>query len=64
MMMMMMMILTLHAVPNGILGIPHVIAVRREHRLADKTSLIFTKSFYNALLLGKSVQTAYDIAVR
>jgi hypothetical protein len=41
-----------------------VVAVRREHRLADKASHIFTKSFYNALLLSKSVQTAFDIAVR
>ena len=46
------------------IGIPHVVAVRREHRLADRASHVFTKSFYNALLLNKSVQTAFDIAVR
>jgi hypothetical protein len=46
------------------IGIPHVVAVRTDHRLADKASHIFTQSFYNALLCGKSVQTAFDVAVR
>ena len=42
-------------------GVPHVVAVRRDAHISDKSSKIFAKSFYLALLVGRTVRQAFDI---
>lgn len=43
-------------------GVPHVIAVRRNVRVSDPAAHSFTRAFYLALAVGETVRDAYDIA--
>uniref|UniRef100_A0A7S2DM31 AAA+ ATPase domain-containing protein n=1 Tax=Haptolina brevifila TaxID=156173 RepID=A0A7S2DM31_9EUKA len=42
-------------------GVPHVIAVRLSQRLSDVAAAAFTKAFYLALAVGRSIRVAYEI---
>lgn len=43
-------------------GVAHVVCVRCETKVLDEASSLFSYSFYHALLSGKSVQQAFEIA--
>jgi DNA polymerase III delta prime subunit len=43
-------------------GVKHVIAVKKEAQVTDQASQIFTKNFYLSLLVGHTVQDAFDTA--
>lgn len=43
-------------------GVPHVIAVRMDEAVCDKASQVFMKHFYLAILVGRTVRAAFDIA--
>lgn len=43
-------------------GVPHVVAVKTDDEVLDKASLEFAKQFYTALLSGKSVSQAFEVA--
>ena len=43
-------------------GVPHVVAVRWDARVSDKMCRLFTRSFYLALLVGRTIQQSFDIA--
>ena len=42
-------------------GVPHVVAVKHDARVSDASSKIFARSFYLALLVGRTVRQAFDI---
>jgi hypothetical protein len=42
-------------------GVPHVVAVRWDAKVSDKSSRIFAKNFYLALLVGRTVKQAFEI---
>jgi hypothetical protein len=43
-------------------GVSHVVCVRCETKILDEASSLFSYSFYHAVLSGKSVQQAFEIA--
>ena len=43
-------------------GVKHVVAVRWDRQVSDRASYRFAESFYLALLVGKTVRNAFDIA--
>jgi hypothetical protein len=43
-------------------GVPHVVAVSKKYEVLDQASQEFSRAFYTALLNGRSVQEAFDIA--
>ena len=45
-------------------GVPHVIAVRLQTRVSDDAAHAFTRAFYLALAVGKSIREAFDIGVQ
>ena len=45
-------------------GVPCVVAVRREEQLLDGAAIEFTKQFYAAIAMGKTVREAYAIGVK
>ena len=40
-------------------GVPHVVVVKSEHDMLDKTALDFTRAFYRNLLKGHSVSQSF-----
>jgi hypothetical protein len=44
-------------------GVPHVIAVRRQEQVADDAARMFMKQFYLAVLVGRTVKNAFEIAL-
>lgn len=42
-------------------GVPHVIAVAANTQLADVAARVFTRHFYLALAVGKTVKESFDI---
>jgi hypothetical protein len=40
-------------------GVPHVVVVKVEHKMLDKTALDFTRAFYRNLLKGHSVSQSF-----
>lgn len=44
-------------------GVPHVIAVRRQEQVADDAARTFMKQFYLAVLVGRTVKNAFEIAL-
>ena len=45
-------------------GVPHVIAVRLTTRVSDNAAHAFTRAFYLALAVGKTIREAFDIGVQ
>jgi hypothetical protein len=43
-------------------GVPHVIAVKMEAQVADRSSQTFMHQFYLALLVGHTVKASFEIA--
>lgn len=42
-------------------GVPHVVACRWDSKVSDHDSLVFSRNFYLALLVGKTLKAAFDI---
>ena len=45
-------------------GVPHVIAVRLTTRVSDDAAHAFTRAFYLALAVGKTIRDCFDIGVQ
>ncbi|EQC27337.1 hypothetical protein SDRG_14861 [Saprolegnia diclina VS20] len=43
-------------------GVEHVVCARQDERVLDETSILFAQSFYHALVYGKTVPQAFEIA--
>ncbi|KDO33555.1 hypothetical protein SPRG_19189 [Saprolegnia parasitica CBS 223.65] len=43
-------------------GVEHVVCARQDERVLDETSILFAQSFYHALVHGKTVPQAFEIA--
>jgi CHAT domain len=43
-------------------GVPHVVAVRTDAQIADRSSQLFMEQLYLALLVGKTVKEAFHRA--
>lgn len=44
-------------------GVKHVVCVKQNEMVSDSSSLTFAKLFYSALFQGKTVKSAFDIAL-
>ena len=42
-------------------GVPHVVCVKLDARLLDTAANVFTRAFYIALVIGKTVRQAFQI---
>ena len=43
-------------------GVPHVVAVETDSQVTDVAARSFTRAFYLALAMGKTVKGSFDIA--